>query len=545
MNKKIIPNSFVAVSDFHSMEYPLEKIKKYYLNEYDKIFILGDATDRGEYKDGTNGLNILEEIKYLSELYPDRVIYVPGNHDSFLYDYGKYGDRFALAALRRNWATATIKDVDDLRVHSPSELNDLMEWLGRLPLQRTHEFSGEEYVFAHAFFDQTLYNENPYYSLEDLYRSKNDMNKHSKLFNIIWFRKDDDYFSYDYRDVPSDVTMVIGHTPKHTRLGVDLSLNNSNGEKTKVVCVDGGVAYNYNMLKYDGGSSVKSTPRTQHTDTSPKRKVKSIFVTQKDWNVLQEAIIETTSRHGLTQVQLILEKALNNVSDWYIYFSRKNRTEASNLGILKIQEMLKPYRMSDRTDTKSTVQNFLYRFYVTNKRFRDTVDKTIALGNSYDIFQISDDSPMEKISENDQKKREAVPVHTNPNPTLENSVSQVTRNDTLLKKQNSVNEDYQIVLKNGQLIILGTIPENKIESVIKNLIDDYGIDMVSNSDVFDYEAIMSQISIGETGSLGDSGYLAHVDESGNIQIFDEHGLVFSFENSNNSYAIMNNGTLSI
>lgn len=27
MNKTIVPNSFVAVSDFHSMEWPLEKVK--------------------------------------------------------------------------------------------------------------------------------------------------------------------------------------------------------------------------------------------------------------------------------------------------------------------------------------------------------------------------------------------------------------------------------------------------------------------------------------------------------------------------------------
>lgn len=28
MNKTIVPNSFVAVSDFHSMEWPLDKVKK-------------------------------------------------------------------------------------------------------------------------------------------------------------------------------------------------------------------------------------------------------------------------------------------------------------------------------------------------------------------------------------------------------------------------------------------------------------------------------------------------------------------------------------
>ena len=45
---KIVKDSFVVVSDFHANRWPLdEKIEKYYLNEYDQIFILGDATDRG------------------------------------------------------------------------------------------------------------------------------------------------------------------------------------------------------------------------------------------------------------------------------------------------------------------------------------------------------------------------------------------------------------------------------------------------------------------------------------------------------------------
>ena len=65
-NKNIEQNSFVAISDFHSYRYPLEIIKNKYLKEYDKIFILGDATDRGEDNKGTHGIKVLEEImKYL------------------------------------------------------------------------------------------------------------------------------------------------------------------------------------------------------------------------------------------------------------------------------------------------------------------------------------------------------------------------------------------------------------------------------------------------------------------------------------------------
>ena len=57
MTNQRVTDSFVAISDFHAMEWPLEKVKDYYLNEYEKIFILGDATDRGENGEGKMVLN--------------------------------------------------------------------------------------------------------------------------------------------------------------------------------------------------------------------------------------------------------------------------------------------------------------------------------------------------------------------------------------------------------------------------------------------------------------------------------------------------------
>ena len=64
---RIVPNSFVATSDFHSTRWPLEKIKNFYINEYDKIFILGDVTDRGKDNKGTGGIDMLLEIKELTQ----------------------------------------------------------------------------------------------------------------------------------------------------------------------------------------------------------------------------------------------------------------------------------------------------------------------------------------------------------------------------------------------------------------------------------------------------------------------------------------------
>lgn len=54
--------SFVAVSDFHSTEYPLEKVKNYYINE----------TAKKLREISTNSTNVLQELKKaeINGLYP-------------------------------------------------------------------------------------------------------------------------------------------------------------------------------------------------------------------------------------------------------------------------------------------------------------------------------------------------------------------------------------------------------------------------------------------------------------------------------------------
>ena len=43
-----IKDSFVVVSDFHGADWVMDKIRSHYINEYEKIFNLGDIIDRGE-----------------------------------------------------------------------------------------------------------------------------------------------------------------------------------------------------------------------------------------------------------------------------------------------------------------------------------------------------------------------------------------------------------------------------------------------------------------------------------------------------------------
>ncbi len=76
--------SFVVISDFHSTDWSLKKVKDYYMNEYDVVYVLGDVTDRGPYMDGTNGISMLLEMMELSK---SNVVYIPGNPDDFIYKY--------------------------------------------------------------------------------------------------------------------------------------------------------------------------------------------------------------------------------------------------------------------------------------------------------------------------------------------------------------------------------------------------------------------------------------------------------------------------
>ena len=68
---------------------------------------------------------LLREIKKLSEKYPGRVIYIPGNHDSFVVGYA-LGDNDSIKRLGYNGGNSTIKDLRELRKNNYQEYNELI-----------------------------------------------------------------------------------------------------------------------------------------------------------------------------------------------------------------------------------------------------------------------------------------------------------------------------------------------------------------------------------------------------------------------------------
>ena len=267
-----MPNNkdFVVISDFHSMKYPYLKMKYFYLFEYDDIYILGDVTDRGENNDGTGGLDILINIMKLDKginSLPDEIRkkyhignihYIPGNHDKFVYDYGlkrNFKDEFR---MKINGGAQTIKDINHLRTNNKELLGELIDWLGSRPLQVKHfGIDKQTYCICHAFFDEKLYQKNQNYSLSS-FIGANHLLKY-ELENILWFRKYEDNRTsyYSKSRVPSsDNIIVIGHTPSTVYDKDKYNLIGSDNKEVKVMCVDGGVTFNYPMLKYEGGNHV-------------------------------------------------------------------------------------------------------------------------------------------------------------------------------------------------------------------------------------------------------------------------------------------------
>ena len=243
--------SFVAISDLHSNKEAMKKIYKY-IDEGYKVVILGDVTDRGPYGDGTGGLDMLLEIKELSD--SGKVIYIPGNHDELLYGYAiSRNDDVAYSyadTISYNGGTATLADINQLRCEEPYKFKKLINWLGNLPIQRVYEVDGQKYCFAHALFNQKIYDTNPLFSLSDFYNLK-DYNYNSRYAQIFWFRKYEDDYRKD--ELPSkDSIMIIGHTPQDNLEEDDFNLIDSNGDTIEVRNVDGGLARgNYYMFKYD------------------------------------------------------------------------------------------------------------------------------------------------------------------------------------------------------------------------------------------------------------------------------------------------------
>lgn len=261
-SSKTDDGTFVVVSDFHNVEWPVKKIQDYYVKEYDKIYILGDATDRGIDRSGTGSIALLRTIKALCDQYPDKVVYLAGNHDDFLYKYMDDNDTpqkgVGQRNLLHNGQTGTISEVDELRRSDPVKFAELREWLGSRKLQAVHKYDGKTYYLAHAIFNKEAYDNNPDLCLRDNYLEYGKQTPlERQIYSILWYRPDEP--DLVKLVIPSELApggpnniMVTGHTPY---LG-GYTVTGSNGEDLDAHIVDSDMAYSPEqemMKKFSNG----------------------------------------------------------------------------------------------------------------------------------------------------------------------------------------------------------------------------------------------------------------------------------------------------
>lgn len=398
--------TFVVLSDFHSNRWPLDEKIPLYLKEYDKVYILGDATDRGpsgSSQQGNGGIKLLLDIMDKCKEKKDRLIYIPGNHDEFLYYYAAHRDTeigtFMKNNLYSNHGYYTVEDIDKLREENPKRFQELIEWLGNLPIQRTHIFDNQRYCLSHAFFNEKIYRKNPNYSLENMFQesTKKGYNAYSDSEQILWYRTGD---RYDVSTVPVNSVIVIGHTPKMFREGENLDLYNYKGELTKVICVDNGIAYqmdNNEMSKYVSGRTKESTTFQDYHEYLPSTRRSKKLYTDREYNMFIDAINATAKKYGIVQILfLIIESIYKEKENWYAPITNDDnqRENVKNIDLEKIKDMIE--KNSKEKDIITLAENFVLSLINENETFKK-------IAETDRVFTLSELEP-QKSKENSANK---------------------------------------------------------------------------------------------------------------------------------------------
>lgn len=252
----------VVISDLHGDPIKWEWIKQEMIvNPNMKILILGDALDRGDY-----GTEILLQIKELCD--QGRAQYLPGNHDTFAYNYVRTNEILKdlsdsqkrqnpqlisiagreLAQLTRNGGETTIEQLENFDKVVQQEIRngnikhniskkELIDWLGKQPIQKKINVNGITYALSHAYFDDDLYNYDNQFNMEkalQIEMSRTNEFILNKFRTAMWYREGDTNTQYAPVTYPKDCVMVVGHTPQ-----AEVNISNLQNDPNKpVIYVD-------------------------------------------------------------------------------------------------------------------------------------------------------------------------------------------------------------------------------------------------------------------------------------------------------------------
>lgn len=240
----------IVISDLHGNIERWEIVRKQLIvNPNLKVIILGDAMDKGPF-----GVEILLEIKELSE--QGRVQYLPGNHDEFAYNYIKArnineeiynrnkkglecnGGKSTMEKLN-NFDNIVLEQMKRGRLHKQITLDQLMNWLGRQPIQIAARENDVNYALSHAIFDTHLYKFNQRFCLEDALNielSGNNNEMLNRFKNCLWYREKDKRFHFAPVAWPKDYIVIVGHTMQQS---VNME-NIENDNRKPIIYVDCG-----------------------------------------------------------------------------------------------------------------------------------------------------------------------------------------------------------------------------------------------------------------------------------------------------------------
>ncbi len=226
-----------AVSDLHGRYDVFERgLKEIRFSENDRLYMIGDAIDRG--KDGIRILEYLmdhentdlilgnHEFLMLNSVDPSGRNICNG-HDSELWLYYNGGDRTFV-----NYAKL-----------SEQKRKDMLDWLRSRYVIMTLNVGGREFCLTHSYFIEGL--ENMRYSETD----------YEDVWNIVWrsvYREErethgeDIYGGYDY-------TFITGHVPVQRVTYINGREEFDIYVKGNLVDIDGGCSYGYYPDIENGG----------------------------------------------------------------------------------------------------------------------------------------------------------------------------------------------------------------------------------------------------------------------------------------------------
>ena len=267
---KVEPEQIV-IGDLHGNLEKWQRVEEYLKNNPTaKVYVLGDATDRGP-----DGLKILRRIKELSD--HGRVVYIPGNHDINVYKYLRFdkdqmfssimskqlfkyeidvlskiyshktidsNDRFVLGDMINskrftnlektflnaygemaiNYGYVTMEALDQYRQNEMEMLHngqisnyiteqEFRDWLGNLPIQRNVKVGNNIYLLAHAV---PIGGGNNSYNIamatNDEINGDTNNDEYCKYYTTMWYRQNRPETIRVKPDFPIDYIGVVGHT---------------------------------------------------------------------------------------------------------------------------------------------------------------------------------------------------------------------------------------------------------------------------------------------------------------------------------------------